>query len=277
MTEPTANGADYDAETGEIKKQPLSAKAMNGSQPRRHWDRVEGIVVRSPDEGMQSQYELAFLAAQIEITTVIETDATAQINDKRSYSYTTLGQLMAHVRPILHKHGFTFKQGTGSINRKGMDAGHQLYMPIFLKLTYVGTGESETYLTEMPLTKLDPQSVKSAKTYGKRQLIEDTFGIASADDDAISAMTERNFWRDDEANIVAGLSEKIKLIKSIEDLNKWGKQNKQGISGLSQESYDKCTKAYQDRLDELKEALEAEKEKLRAPNGEAEPTKRGKA
>ncbi len=249
----------HDAETGEIQE-PLTSRAAKTVQPRRHWDRVQGLVVRTEDEGRQSQYELAFLAVQMEITTVIETDATAQINEKRSYGYTTLGQLMAHVRPILNKHGFTFKQGTGSINRKGLDAGHQLYMPIFMKLTHVSTGESETYLTEMPLTKLDPQAVKSAKTYGKRQLIEDTFGIASADDDAIAAMTERNFWRDDETNIVAGLSEKIKLCKTVEDLQKWGRQNKGGISGLSQEAYDKCTAAYQDRLTELKEALEAAKD-----------------
>jgi virulence-associated protein VapD len=261
---------EIDPTTGEIKD-PISVRAARNTAARRHWDRVDGIVIRTPDEGRQSQYELAFLEAQMEIVTVIETDATAQISDKRSYGYTTLGQLMAHVRPILNKHGFTFKQGTGSINRKGMDAGHTLYMPIFMKLTHVSTGESEVYLTEMPLTKLDPQAVKSAKTYGKRQLIEDTFGIASADDDAIAAMTERNFWRDDETNIIAGISEKIKLSKSIDDLQKLGRQNKEGITGLSQEAYDKITGAYGDRLKELKEALEAEKAK--APEAEA---KRGK-
>lgn len=253
---------EHEPATGEIKDS-LSSRAIKSAPPRRHWDRVQGLVMRTPDEGSESQYELAFLAAQLEIVTVIETDATAQISDKRSYGYTTLGQLIAHVRPILHKHGFTFKQGTGSINRKGLDSGHQLYMPIFMKLTFVGTGESETYLTEMPLTKLDPQAVKSAKTYGKRQLIEDTFGIASADDDAIAAMTERNFWRDDETNIVAGLTEKIKLCKTVEDLQKWGRQNKEGISGLSQEAYDKCTTAYKDRLAEFNEALEADKEPVK--------------
>ena len=268
---------EHDPVTGEVKT-PLSVRAANSAQPRRHWDRVQGLVLRTPDEGTQSQYELAFLAAQLEIATVIETDATATIGGKdgkggRSYGYTTLSQLMTHVRPILHKNGFTFKQGTGSINRKGLDSGHQLYMPIFMKLTHVSTGESETYLTEMPLTKLDPQAVKSAKTYGKRQLIEDTFGIASADDDAIAAMSERNFWRDDETNIVAGLTEKIKLCKSIEDLNKWGRQNKEGISGLSQEAYDKCTTAFKDRMKELQEALQAEKTKTAAEPADAKAKK----
>lgn len=243
----------HDPETGEIRE-ALTAKAAKIAQPRRHWDRVEGLVMRTPDEGRQSEYELAFLAAQMEILTVIETDAKAQISKDRGYSYATLGQLISHVRPILNKHGFTFKQGTGSINRKGLDAGHQLYMPIFLKLTYVGTGESETYLTEMPLTKLDPQAVKSAKTYGKRQLIEDTFGIASADDDAIAAMTQRNISRDDEIGIVAGIVEKINLCKTVEDLQKWGKQNKEGIANLSEDAYSKCAVAYKDRLTELQSA-----------------------
>lgn len=263
--------SEHDPETGEVKE-PLSAKAVKAMPQRRHWDRIQGLVVRTEDEGRQSEYELAFLAAQMEIQTVIETDAKAQISKDRGYSYATLGQLMSHVRPILHKCGFTFKQGTGSINRKGLDGGNIWFMPIFLKLTFVGTGESETYLTEMPLTKLDPQAVKSAKTYGKRQLLEDTFGIASADDDAIAAMTTRTLSRDDEAAIVAGFSEKIRDCKSIEDLQKCGKQHKESISNLSEEAHGKCATAYKDRLTELQEAMDAEKEASQAP----ETGKKGK-
>ena len=246
-------GADqqHDPQTGEVRE-PLSARATKSVQPRRHWDRAEGLVVRTP-ENDESQYELAFLAAQEKILCVIATDATAQINEKRSYAYTTLGQLISHVRPILHEHGFTFKQGTGRIHKMGLDGGNQLYMPIYLKLTYVATGESETYVTEMPLTKLDPQAIKSVKTYAKRQLIEDTFGIASADDDAIAAMTQKGFSRDDEADISAGIIEKIKNCKSIEDLQKWAKANNQALSGLSEDVATKCRAAYRERLDELQE------------------------
>jgi hypothetical protein len=256
---------EFDGETGEIisdrngiaTREPLSTRAVKGSQPRRHWDRAEGLVLRTPDEQRESEYELAFLAAQMEIATVIETDAKAQISKDRGYTYTTLGQLMNHVRPILHKHGFTFKQGTGRIHKMGLDAGNQLYMPIYLKLTFVGTGESETYVTEMPLTKLDPQAVKSAKTYGKRQLIEDTFGIASADDDAIAAMAQRSLSRDDEAGIVATLIEKIQGCKTVEILQKVGKESRESIANLSEEARNKCADAYKTRLEELREALEA--------------------
>lgn len=242
----------HDPQTGEVRE-PLSARASKNIQPRRHWDRVEGLVVRTSEEDQQSQYELAFLDAQMQIQTVIEADAKAQITKERSYSYTTLGQLMAHVRPILHKYGFTFKQGTGRIHKMGLDGGNQLYLPVYLKLTYVATGESETYVTEMPLTKYDPQAIKSVKTYAKRQLIEDTFGIASADDDAIAAMTRNTFSRDDEADISAGIIEKIKNCKSIDDLQKWAKANNQALSGLSEDVATKCRAAYRNRLDELQD------------------------
>lgn len=243
----------HDPETGEVAA-PLSSRATQNVPPRRYWDRLEGLVIRGADEQHQSQYELAFLAAQKEIQAVLATDKDATITKERSYSYTSLGQLMSHVRPILNKHGFTFKQGCGRIHRLGVDAGHQVYLPLYLKLTYVGTGESETYINEMPLLKLDPQALKSAKTYGKRQLIEDTFGIASADDDAIAAMATRSMSKDDEEGIVAAISEKIKACASVEELQKWGEKNKQGISGLSDEKYNKIRTAYGDRLKELQEA-----------------------
>jgi hypothetical protein len=262
MTMQTGLGSDqqHDPQTGEVRE-PLSARASKNIQPRRHWDRVEGLVMRTPQQDDESEYELAFLAAQMEIQCVIETDAKAQITKDRSYSYTTLGQLMAHVRPILHKHGFTFKQGTGRIHKMGIDGGNTLYMPIYLKLTHVATSESETYVTEMPLIKLDPQAIKSVKTYAKRQLIEDTFGIASADDDAIAAMTRNTFSRDDEADISAGIIEKINGCKTIADLQKWAQQNNQALSGLSDEVATKCRKAYKDRLGELQEEPEGGKAK----------------
>lgn len=241
----------HDPQTGEVRE-PLSARASKNIQPRRHWDRAEGLVVRTPEDN-ESQYELAFLAAQNEIERVIVSDATAQINEKRSYDYTTLGKLISHVRPILHKFGFTFKQGTGRIHKMGLDGGNQLYLPVYLKLTYVATGESETFVTEMPLVKLDPQAIKSVKTYAKRQLIEDTFGIASADDDAIAAMTQKSLSRDDEADISAGIIEKIKSCKTVSDMQKWAKQNNQALSGLSDAVAEKCRQAYRERLEELQD------------------------
>lgn len=246
--------AQHDPETGEVRE-PMSSRASRQAQPRRHWDRVEGLVMRTPDEGVQSQYELAFLAAQMEILTVLSAAGEATITKDRSYSYTTLGQLMAHVRPIINKHGFTFKQGTGRIHKMGIDGGNQLYVPIYLKLTHVSTGESETYVTEMPLTKLDPQAVKSAKTYGKRQLIEDTFGIASADDDAIAAMSHRNLSRDDEASMVAAFAEKVKACKTVEELQALGKKNKESFSHLSEEAYNKAVDVHKTRLEELQEEM----------------------
>ena len=258
----------HDPQTGEVRDS-LSARAAANVQPRRHWDRVEGLVVRSAADEQQSQYELAFLAAQKKIKTVIETDATAQITNTRSYSYSTLGQLMQHVRPILHELGFTFKQGTGRIHKMGLDGGNMLYLPVFLKLTYVGTGETETYVTEMPLPKTDPQAIKSAKTYAKRQLIEDTFGIASADDDAIAAMTQKSFSRDDEADISAGIIEKINGCNSVADLQKWAKANNQALAGLSESVATKCRDAYRERLEDLQSGQDKANGKKAKPSTEA--------
>jgi ERF superfamily protein len=242
----------HDTETGEVRE-PISTRAQRNIQPRRQWDRLEGLVIRSQAEAEQSQYELAFLAAQLEIVPVLEADAKAQITKERSYHYATLGQLLSHVRPILHKNGFTFKQGTGRIHKQGLDGGNMLYLPVYTKLTYVGTGESEVFVMEMPLPKVDPQAIGSACTYAKRYLLLSALGIATADDDAISAMTQRTMNKDDEADMAAGIVEKINDCKTVAELHRWHAANKQAISGLSEEIYQKCARAYKDRIGELQE------------------------
>ncbi len=246
----------HDPDTGEVRD-PISTRAQRNIQPRRQWDRLEGLVIRSQAETEQSQYELAFLEAQLQIVTVLEAEAKATVPTKSggmfTYAYASLGQVLSHVRPILHKCGFTLKQGTGRIHKMGLDGGNMLYLPVFTKLTYVGSGESEVFVMEMPLPKVDSQAIGSATTYGKRYSLLGALGIATADDDAISAMTQRTISRDDEADISAGIIEKIKDCKTIAELQRWGQQNKQAMHGLSDEVYQKCVQAYKDRLAELQE------------------------
>lgn len=247
----------HDPETGELRDppgDPASLRALNAARMRRQWDHVSGIVVKTPPEAQESQYEIAFLAAQMEIAAILETDAKAQITDKRSYTYASLGNVLAHVRPILHKNGLTLKQGTGRMHKMGIDGGNMLYLPVFTQIKHAGSGESETFVMEMPMPKLDPQAVGAATSYGKRYSLLGALGIATADDDAIAAITQRSLTRDDEAEMVGVIIEKIKACKTIEELQKWGAQNKQGLTGLSEESYNKCRTAYGDRLKELQEA-----------------------
>lgn len=254
----------HDHMTGEVRER-LSTRAMQNVQPRRQWDRLEGLVIRSAAEDQQSQYELAFLAAQMEITPVLEAESKATVPTKTggtfSYNYASLPQVLTHVRPILHRHGFTLKQGVGRIHKMGLDGGNMLYLPVYTKLTYVGSGESETFIMEMPLPKVDPQAVGAATSYGKRYTLLGAFGIATADDDAISAITQRTMSRDDEADISAGIIEKIKDCGSVGDLQKWGAANRQSIQGLSTEVYNKVTQAYRDRMAELQDSPDNDKRK----------------
>ena len=245
---------EHDPETGEIRD-TLSDRASRNIQPRRHWDRLEGIVIRTPGEDQQSQYELAFLEAQSKIKAILEAEAKATVPTKSgafTYSYASLGQVLNHVRPILHAHGFTLKQGTGRIHKMGLDGGNMLYLPVFTKFTYVGTCESETFVMEMPLVKVDAQAIGAATSYAKRYTLLGALGIATADDDAIAAITQKNFSRDDESAIAAGIIENIKGCKTIDALQKWAKQNAQALESLSGEIATRCRDAYRDHLDGLR-------------------------
>ncbi len=281
MTDTIQNGLSseqqHDPETGEVRP-PISTRAVANMPPRKHWDRLEGLIIRERPEDdakalAQSQYDLAFLSAQIEIVPVLEAEAKATVPTKTgpgfSYSYASLGQILLHVRPILHKHGFTMKQGTGRIHKMGLDGGNMLYLPVYTKLTYVGDGTSETFVMEMPLPKLDPQAIGSATSYAKRYLLLGTFGIATADDDAISAMTQRTISKDDESEHVAAAIEKIKACKTIDDMQKWAKQAKEGLSGLSVEAWDKMKAAYADHKADLQDS--------QAVPAEVKPAKKEKA
>jgi hypothetical protein len=245
--------AEHDADTGEIPELPLSQKAVNGSTPPAYWRHVEAIQ----GEG-GAEYEQAFFAAQGEIEPIIEADAVNP--GMRNAKYATLAGLLARVRPVLTKHGLTIKQYPGRIHKLSSDTAKHLFLPICTTLRHVKSGQSETFVWEMPIVKLDAQALGSAATYGRRYSLVGIFGIASVDDDGAAAAIRSSIEKSQGADIIDTLISQINECKAIADLQKWFKMHREGIEAFSDDKLDRLRDAYAARKEALETAEDSAKQ-----------------
>jgi hypothetical protein len=118
----------------------------------------------------------ALTAAHAEITAVAK-DAT---NPHFKNKYASLDTILAHVRPILTKHGLALVQGmtTPHADEHGV-------MRTFCVETMLlhSSGEFMTNAAIMPVVKHDPQGVGGALTYGRRYGVSALLSIATEEDD----------------------------------------------------------------------------------------------
>lgn len=152
-----------------------------------------------------------------------------QSSGRGNAKYATLKEILEVVRPILLKHRVRIRQGADRswpCDEGGGTKGR--LVPVYTDLIHVVTGEIERTQVEMPLTRLDPQAMGSAITYGKRYTIIAALGLATdeADDDGARAMP-----RDVTAAVSAtGLLEKLKAeitaCKTKDALIAWGHDSK---------------------------------------------------
>lgn len=236
-------------ETEEVASEPLSVRAVNGIAKLKYWQHVEAIQ----GEGGPN-YEAAFFAAQSEIESMIEADATAKVTSTVSTKYATLANLLARIRPILKKHELTIKQYPGRIHKLSSDTAKHLFMPICTTLRHVPSGEHETFVWEMPLVQLDAKALGSAATYGRRYAIVGIFGIASVDDDGAAAAIRNSIERNQGADVIDTLIVQIGEAKTTIELIKWLKQHRDGFDVLSEEKMEKIRDAYEKRKAALEEA-----------------------
>jgi hypothetical protein len=244
--------AEHDADTGEIPELPLSQKAVNGAAPPAYWRHVEAIQ----GEG-GAEYEQAFFAAQGEIEPLVEADA---VNPHLKNKYATLAGLLARVRPILSKHGLTIKQYPGRIHKLSSDTAKHLFLPVCTTLRHVKTGQYETFVWEMPIVKLDAQSLGSCSTYARRFAIMGVFGIATVDDDGAAAAIRSSIEKSQGADIIDTLISQINECKAIADLQKWFKLHKEGIEAFSDDKLDRLRDAYAARKEALEMAEDSAKQ-----------------
>lgn len=152
-----------------------------------------------------------------------------QSSGRGNAKYATLKEILEVVRPILLKHRVRIRQGADrswACDEGGGTKGR--LVPVYTDLIHLVTGEIERTQIEIPLTRLDPQAMGSAITYGKRYTIIAALGLATdeADDDGARAMP-----RDVTAAVAAtGLLEELKAeiaaCKTKDVLVKWGSDAK---------------------------------------------------
>lgn len=141
----------------------------------------------------------------------------------RSIKYATLKAILEAVRPPLMTAGVRIRQGAD--RTFGTDDGSMKgrLVPVYTDLIHVPTGEFERTQIEIPLIKLDPQSMGSAITYGRRYTLIAALGLATdeADDDGASAMPRDIHAKSEDSSEVAALKAEIDKQKDIESITKW--------------------------------------------------------
>ena len=133
---------------------------------------VDGTVVK------HEHLAEALVAAQKEMPAV-EKDGT---NPHFKSSFTTLGKLIATVRPVLNRHGIALTQ---------MPSQDAQGKPTLVTRLVHSSGESAEETMPLMLAKQDAQSLGSALTYAKRYALAAALAIADQEDDDGNEATSR--------------------------------------------------------------------------------------
>jgi hypothetical protein len=121
----------------------------------------------------------ALFAAQSDIEAVKKTSENPHFRSK----YADLATIFEAVLPALCKHDILLLQGATT---------HETTVEVETLLVHVPSGESVRSVLELTPSKLDPQGMGSAITYGRRYGLQPLLSIAPEDDDgnAASGLTE---------------------------------------------------------------------------------------
>jgi len=218
----------YDTDTGEIRPNGIAAQAMQArpvAQPP--------PVNRSLNDAIE--HAMNELPAWVQAT---------HTSGKGTAKYATLKEILEKVRPVLLRHRVRIRQGaerSWPCDEGGGVKGRLI--PVYTDFIHTVTGEIERTVIEIPLTRLDPQAMGSAITYGKRYSLLAGLGLATdeADDDGERAMPREVSEPVRSSPVVAEMKAQIDAIKSTDKLIAWGNDAK--------------TKALSNKLSEADAAL----------------------
>lgn len=218
----------FDEYTGEVKANGISARASNGA----HHAKVE--IERMRNGHGATGLHFAIWQAMQEMPVWITTDKAGAHRIK----YATLKAILEEVRPKLAKYGIRIRQGADrswAADEGGGVKGRLI--PVYTDLIHVPTGEFERTQIEIPVTRLDPQSMGSAITYGRRYTLLTGLALATdeADDDGDRAMPKDITAPVHLSGDLANLKAEIDKIKEPTKLAEWGNdaKNKKRINQLS--------------------------------------------
>lgn len=102
------------------------------------------------------------------------------VNDYTGSSYATLKSVMEVSRAILLSQGIWLTQYPVPASNGNLG--------LVTKIVHAASGQWQSSLIEMPLSKVDPQGYGSAITYARRYGLSALIGIITEDDDAEGAM-----------------------------------------------------------------------------------------
>jgi hypothetical protein len=95
--------------------------------------------------------------------------------------YLQLPDLLKTVVPMLHSKGCMLLQGSRHSDNPDIAI-------ITTKIIHIESGDEHLNETDLPVSKLNPQEMGKAVTYGRRYGLEPLFGIPTLDDDGEGAM-----------------------------------------------------------------------------------------
>ncbi|MDE2473081.1 MAG: ERF family protein [Bradyrhizobium sp.] len=205
--------------TGEFYDEPISARAIRAGSEARIADRHDRMG--SGRVFIANAIEKAMAKLPHWITT--------DKSGGHKIKYATLKTILETVRGPLLEQGIRIKQGATD-SRSCDDGGgsKSRLVPVYTDLVHAISGEVERTVVEIPISRLDAQSMGSALTYGRRYSLLAALGLATdeSDDDGAGSMP-----RDLGAPIVESpdlieLKGLIDKIDAVTDLAVWTKDAK---------------------------------------------------
>ena len=138
--------------------------------------------------------------------------------------------ISAKVKPILDEHGIRCVWRTGHVFRLDKD----VFVPVACHLIHAESGEVEVTELAIPVSRIDPQAIGSAVTYGKRYTLLMALGLWTdeADDDGERAMPLDMAKEDSDSVELVALKEAASKNKSATDLVEW-KKKKDAVSAYN--------------------------------------------
>lgn len=171
--------------------------------------------------------------------------------------YAPLKDILAAVRPPLATHGIRIRQGME--NSRTADEGGGVkgrLIPVYTDLIHVDTGEVDRTIVEIPLTRLDPQAMGSAVTYGRRYSLLAALGLATdeADDDGEGAKLKGLHEKTENSAALDKLLAAMQKNKDPSKLTEWATDvgTQKAFTALSEAEQERFKREYGDFRGTLK-------------------------
>lgn len=257
---------EFDRDTGEVTQvgKSLSEKASEGVQKPDYWRNAHNDSLIS---NVGPEFMAAFMAVQKDVGGVMENDSSGY-----GYKYTSLAAAVARVLKSMHEQSLALQQYPGKIH--GLSGSSKtLISEIHTRITHVHTGQHQIAISPIPLEPfsypekddkgkktgktiftdvVNAQSFGSSFTYGKRYALLSYWGIATADNDAVSALLDEPEYEKIATPVINGM----KTCRTLQELKEWGEKNRAMVHNIMHPRASRLVAAaYKELQEQLPETL----------------------